>query len=132
MDEAIARALSHFGSQLSLQVCRPAQVKLLIRRILAWQTRGARHKTGLITRLEAPFFRATSMNPRSGPFSHASAVPAFRFAVRMRRTLFALAIAGSTLAHAADSKTNELPADLTTLSIDDLMHIEVPTVTGAT
>lgn len=50
----------------------------------------------------------------------------------MRRTLFALAIAGSTLAHAADSKTNELPSDLTTLSIDDLMNIEVPTVTGAT
>jgi outer membrane receptor for ferrienterochelin and colicins len=49
----------------------------------------------------------------------------------IRQTLAALLICLPILASAASSDTNQAPADLTALSLESLMQIEVPTIYGA-
>ena len=49
----------------------------------------------------------------------------------IQQTLTALLISLPILASAASSDTNQVPADLTALSLESLMQIEVPTIYGA-
>jgi iron complex outermembrane receptor protein len=76
------------------------------------------------------FFRATSMYP-SNPISHAVSGWFIVCPRLIRQTLTALLLSLPMLAHPSDSVTNQAPADLTALSLESLMQIEVPKVYAA-
>ena len=71
------------------------------------------------------------MNQRSSPLSD---IPSVRVIVRpkgIRRALITLLFSLPILAYPSGSDTNQVPRDLTELSLEALMEIEVPKVYGA-
>jgi iron complex outermembrane receptor protein len=71
------------------------------------------------------------MNERGNPFLHIPSAWVIAGHRAVRQALTALLISLPVLAHPSGADTNQVPTDLTALSLESLMQIEVPKVYGA-